>query len=73
MKITIEVPDMYIEVLKNWPSVSRTFDAAIKAIEDPIDLEEESWTIHELTTLRCPLDVLNKAFQEGLKKKHHED
>jgi hypothetical protein len=62
---------MYIPVLEEWASVSRTFDAAEKIISNCKyeDDEQKNWTLHELETLHKPLDMLAQIARQELWRK----
>jgi hypothetical protein len=79
MKIEIDIPDMYVEVISRWASVSRTLDVAedgcIEASANCSDERDREKYVHcadEISTLRRPLDVLQKCAQSAIWQKNRE-
>ena len=67
MKITIELPDQYVEPLSRWASVSRTLTNAASLIDDHVALDADEWdTAGELRELEPPLNALHQAVRNEL-------
>lgn len=77
MKIEIDIPEMYVDVISRWASVSRTLDVAENGCEqaaevtkDERDREEFLYCCKEIRILRRPLDVLHKLAQTAIWEKN---
>ncbi len=73
MKITIDIPDRDVEILKKWASISRTLNTAkeacdIAAHSDDSDTREKmNYCEQELDVLEPMLNNLHVAVREQLK------
>jgi uncharacterized protein YaaR (DUF327 family) len=62
VKVEIDVPDRYINIVSHWASVGRTFDQIVKIIEeelqryiggiDPKREEQYNYTLDEIQEIR---------------------
>lgn len=64
MKVTIDISDQDVAVLRKWASVSRSFDL----FESVFDLSHEDayYAVEELNTLRHPLDRVQASIRSAL-------
>jgi hypothetical protein len=75
MKVTIDIPDMYVKTLAKWASVSRTLKAANHICEEYISITEDgiwkdrAFTVSdELDDLIPALDILHRTVRDELWK-----
>ncbi len=70
MKVTIDIPDNYIPLLRRWASVSRTLMEAGKLLEDsegPSTYQDRvNDCVEELDDLTTPLDVLYQTVRSAI-------
>jgi hypothetical protein len=73
MKITIDLPDMYVKTLSKWASVSRTLKNANRICEEYISIAEDGNLIDkahiakdELDIITQPLDLLHRLVRDEL-------
>lgn len=72
MKITIDLPDHYAEVLSKWASVSRTLRGVLSAIVEEnfsnIRVDDLDIFTKELEELILPLDALHQLVRAEIWK-----
>jgi len=74
MKIEIEISDQYVNLLRHWASVGRTFDAITSGLDGTLDGDDESMNYlkEEVSLLGPPLDALHQAFRQGCFRVKHD-
>ncbi len=70
MKLTIDIPDVYIPMLRKWASVSRTLMEASKLLEGSEGVhtyqDRVGDCLGELDDLTTPLDVLHQTVRSAI-------
>lgn len=74
MKVTIDIPDVYVPILRKWASVSRTLTRAGNLIQEFAPSKEDSELknaqafecVEELDDLTTPLDVLHQTVRSAI-------
>ncbi len=68
MKITIEIDEPYLDVLRKWASVSRTLNTAKAACEfaNDQDAERFNWCLKELDIIEPALNALHQIIRNEI-------
>ena len=81
MKVTIDIPDVYIPILRKWASVSRSLIQAATLLENysqGFDKEDDTRVrindcLLELDDLTTPLDVLHQTLRSAIWEQDRKD
>jgi hypothetical protein len=67
MKIEIEIPDLYVEPITRWASISRTLTTAARLIDCFVPPSEDDFdTAQELRDIEPAINALHQATRDAL-------
>lgn len=79
MKITIDIPDMYVPILSKWASVARTLNSAANICDEFINITDNEYlkdkafiAKEDLYKIVQPLNNLHQTVRNELWIKHED-